>query len=122
MAQDPNDQVVVGALWALFGKSDTAITSVTLPGEKEGMEPNQLEITLRFMRSPYRITVERVVDPFEEEQPPYGPDDAEVADILHRLSERTDWVVLVEEAQPSHECIDYRRRRVARESWKPVKF
>lgn len=63
-ADDPNNLIVVGALWAALGTQvgKGAVTRVDLPSTDNDLAANQFQVTLSFMASPYRITVERVED------------------------------------------------------------
>ena len=60
-----NDLVAAGAVLMLLllaqgqVKTITALDVVTAP---DGTPTNQLDLTLSFLRSPYRLTVERVTE------------------------------------------------------------
>lgn len=63
-----NDLVAAGAVLMLLlltqgqVRTITSLDPVTGP---DGEPTNQLELTLSFLRSPYRLTVERVKEPRE---------------------------------------------------------
>ncbi len=63
-----NNLLAAGAVLALLrGMTGQPLTAVTIVTDTEGNLTNQIDIGLSFMRSPYRITVERVTDGEEEE-------------------------------------------------------
>ena len=60
-----NNLVAAGALWVLLSASISTwaverLTAVEIVTDAQGNPTNQIDITLSFMESPYRITVERV--------------------------------------------------------------
>lgn len=58
----PNNLVATGALYMLLRAAydtQSALTGVRLPETGPG---NQIDVTLSFMDSPYRLTVNRVPD------------------------------------------------------------
>jgi hypothetical protein len=60
-----NNLVAAGGvlmLLLLAQKQVRALTSLEVVTGPEGEPSNQLEITLSFLRSPYRLTVERVIE------------------------------------------------------------
>lgn len=60
---DENDFIGAGAVLALLllGQHHSkTLTSVAVVTDAEGNATNQLDITLSFLRSPYRLTVTRV--------------------------------------------------------------
>lgn len=57
-----NNLVVAGAVFALLDHVKSHLTSIEIVMDAEGNVTNQIDIRLPFMGSPYRITVERVVD------------------------------------------------------------
>lgn len=67
-ADDENNLMVTGALYALLSgaiSGQLALpvlnpTAVVVVSDERGYLTNQMDITLSFMKSPYRITVERV--------------------------------------------------------------
>jgi hypothetical protein len=62
---DQNNHVAAGAVLALLllgQRHGKTLTSLALVTDAEGNATNQLEITLSFLRSPYRLTVERVTE------------------------------------------------------------
>lgn len=54
-----NNIVVTGALFALLVRAGDPLTAVGLPGDAAS---NQIDVRLSFMKSAYRITVERIPD------------------------------------------------------------
>lgn len=84
-----NNLVAAGALWALLSASISTwaverLTAVEVVTDAQGNPTNQIDITLSFMGSPYRITVERVaksvpttaapseIDPSQKEEGPHA--------------------------------------------------
>lgn len=67
-AEVENNLIAAGALFALLRlgtvicDNGSSLTSVEVVVDAEGNVTNQIDITLSFMASPYRITVERVTD------------------------------------------------------------
>jgi hypothetical protein len=62
---EPGDHIAAGAVLALLlvgQRHGKTLTSVRVVIDAEGNATNQLELTLSFLRSPYRLTVERVTD------------------------------------------------------------
>lgn len=55
-----NNLVAAGAVLALLHSTAYALDSLEAVVDANGNVTNQLEITLPFLASPYRITVERV--------------------------------------------------------------
>ena len=56
-----NNLIAAGAVWALLlQRIGETLTTAEVVHDAEGNYTNQLDITLSFMGSPYRITVERV--------------------------------------------------------------
>lgn len=60
---DENNLIAAGAVWALFLDAlggHSVLEAVDIVTDAEGNATNQIEISLSFMNSPYRLTVERV--------------------------------------------------------------
>lgn len=58
-----NNLVAAGAVLALFiGMGFGSLDTVEVVLDADGNVTNQIDITLSFLRSPYRITVERLDD------------------------------------------------------------
>jgi len=61
MDDHENNLVAAGALYALLsGSIGERLTTVENVINAQGYPTNQLDITLSFMASPYRVSVERV--------------------------------------------------------------
>ena len=68
MSIDPADRdnniIVTGAVMALLqpglGTLTSILTSIKSVTDADGQPTNQLDIVLSFMKSPYRLTIERV--------------------------------------------------------------
>jgi len=67
-ADRDNNLVAAGAVLMLLrgatvvSVNKSSLTSVEVVTDEQGNPTNQIDIGLSFMASPYRITVERVVD------------------------------------------------------------
>lgn len=58
-----NDLIATGSVLALLQTSPSqSLTAIEAVTDAAGNFTNQIDICLSFMRSPYRITVERVTD------------------------------------------------------------
>ena len=56
-----NDLVAAGAVLALFARDrNPALQAISLVVDEHGQPTNQIDISLSFLRSTYRLTVERV--------------------------------------------------------------
>ena len=55
-----NNIIVTGALMALLQPGMGTLTGLESVTDAEGQPTNALDITLSFMKSPYRLTIERV--------------------------------------------------------------
>jgi hypothetical protein len=61
-SESDNNLVAAGAIFAVLSASRfPSLTTTEVVVNAEGNATNQIEITLSFMESPYRVTVERVV-------------------------------------------------------------
>ena len=61
-ADRDNNLIAAGAILALLGPVGGSLTAVRVVTDTEGDATNQLDVSLSFMVSPYRITVERVTE------------------------------------------------------------
>lgn len=60
---EQNNLVASGAiLMALWISQPKSLTSIQAVADDNGNATNQIEVTFSFLQSPYRLTIERVVD------------------------------------------------------------
>lgn len=59
-ADRDNNLIATGVVLASLRNRGAPLNTVEVVADSEGNATNQIDITLSFMNSPYRITVERV--------------------------------------------------------------